>query len=59
MKPGFKTTEFWLTVFGAIGLLAGALLDALPEEASGIGVAILTAVYTISRTLTKREEGHK
>ena len=62
VKPGWKTTEFWITVMVALGsLLWGAgLLD--PEGAGtankvfGLVVSGLSAVgYTISRGLAKKQ----
>ena len=61
VKPGWKTTEFWLTVVVALGsLLWGA--DVLNPEAAGTAnkvfgliVSGLAAVgYTVSRGLAKK-----
>ena len=61
MKPGWKTTEFWLTVVVALAsLLWGA--DVLDPEAGGTAnkvfglvVSGLAAVgYTVSRGLAKK-----
>ena len=61
VKPGWKTTEFWITVIVAVGsLLWGAgILD--PEgigsanKVFGLIVSGLSAVgYTISRGLVKK-----
>ena len=62
VKPGYLTTEFWITVVVALGsLLWGAgILD--PEGAGtankvfGLVVSGLSAVgYTISRGLAKKQ----
>ncbi len=47
MKPGYKTTEFWLTV----GLFAADLLqdESMPSWAKAIGVGL----YAVSRGLSK------
>ena len=61
LKPGWKTSEFWLTVVVALGsLLWGA--DVLDPEAGGtvnkvfgLIVSGLAAVgYTVSRGLAKK-----
>lgn len=54
VKPGYQTTEFWLTVatqlFAAIGTLAGFL----PEPWGPALIAIGTVGYNVSRGMTKR-----
>ncbi len=61
VKPGWKTTEFWITVVVALGsLLWGAgLLDpagsGTANSVFGLVVSGLSAVgYTISRGLAKK-----
>ena len=62
MKPGYKTTEFWLS------LLAIVLASVLPylgdyppvAQAIGIGLSILAALgYTTSRTSIKNNQQDK
>lgn len=50
-KPGYKTTEFWITVSLSILTLLDGL--PLPDKYKGIVVAALGAVYTISRGFAK------
>jgi len=58
-KPGYKTTEFWLS-FAAIVVGAAFASGVFPAESSGeklLGLAatVLTALgYTVSRTMVKR-----
>ena len=61
VKPGWKTTEFWITVVVALGsLLWGAgILDPAGSGAAnsvfGLVVSGLAAVgYTVSRGLVKK-----
>jgi hypothetical protein len=50
MKPGYKTTEFWLTLLANFApMIAGALP---PEQAAILG-AVTAGVYTASRAYTK------
>lgn len=61
-KPGYKTTEFWLTVaVDALGALMGSgAFDGASENnlwLRGIGVAVMvlgTLGYAAARTFTKR-----
>lgn len=56
MKPGYKTTEFWLT---AIAVLAATAVNVLPTESAAAQVATaivagLAAIgYTASRAKVK------
>lgn len=58
-KPGYKTTEFWLS-FAALVVGAAFASGVFPAESSGeklLGLAatVLTALgYTVSRTMVKR-----
>lgn len=59
IKPGYKTTEFWLTV-AACALGAFAASGAFPEESSimkvtGLIVAALASMgYSVSRFMVKK-----
>lgn len=62
VKPGWKTTEFWLTLAG--NLVGGlSMVGALPvpvniktaaSVAGGIVTAVSSAAYAISRAIAKR-----
>ena len=64
MKPGYKTTEFWLSL---LAFVLGALLTSGAFEAGGLAakiiggaMSILAALgYTASRTSTKNSENLK
>ena len=58
-KPGYKTTEFWLTTLAtAVGLIMAA--DIIPSDGvwpkvTGLIVAMLSSMgYTVSRGMTKK-----
>jgi len=61
-KPGWKTTEFWIsfivTIVGLVtasGILEGAEPDSWPVKAVGLVTAVLASLgYTASRTNVKR-----
>ena len=65
MKPGYLTTEFWLTIANTVfmGLVAfGALGSAEAEEVQGlvaplIGAVVPIAVYIWGRAQVKRGVG--
>jgi len=59
VKPGYKTTEFWLSV-GACALGAFAASGVLPDDhiamkVAGMALAALGAMgYTVSRLFVKK-----
>lgn len=53
MKPGFKTTEFYVTVLTDIGLVAASVGGVLPSKWAAIAAGVAQAAYAISRGLTK------
>lgn len=53
LKPGHKTTEFWVTVLTVAGLVIASSTTALPPRYAAIGAAISTGCYAIARGLSK------
>ncbi len=53
MKPGLKTTEFWVSAITTVGALAGSLAGVLPGTAGVIAASIAAAAYALSRGLAK------
>lgn len=53
LKPGFRTSEFVVTVLTSLALLAAALADALPPRYAAIGSAVSVGAYSIARGLAK------
>lgn len=55
-KPGVYTTEFWVTLFGA--LVTGADLfgvaELVPDTWAAIGLAVITGLYSVSRGVAKQ-----
>tara|TARA_R100000655_G_scaffold25004_1_gene50804 strand:+ start:1239 stop:1493 length:255 start_codon:yes stop_codon:yes gene_type:complete len=54
-KPGYKTTEFWITI---IGVISGLIMSALPEsQTTSIVGSVLAAIcggaYSMGRSLIK------
>lgn len=52
-KPGWKTTEFWLSLGGQLATLFGAVKGFIPPQYAAIIIAVGTAVYTIAATVRK------
>lgn len=53
VTPGWKTTEFWLTVLTNIITIAGSLQGIVPAQTAAIITAVANGVYGILRTITK------
>lgn len=52
-KPGYKTTEFWMTVLMVVGTWATSLKDILPAKQAAITSGIAVSAYAIARGLQK------
>jgi len=60
-KPGYKTTEFWLSLLATLlgFLLASGVMDAVPEESwiakliGGLVAVLATLGYSASRAKVK------
>lgn len=50
---GYKSTEFWVTLAGVAGALAGQGMGGVPEPWGTVAATALGAVYTISRAFVK------
>lgn len=55
-RPGWKTTEFWLTVATAVAAMLATVADLVPAEMAGMLIAISNGLYAISRGLAKKGE---
>ncbi len=53
MKTGYKTTEFYVTLFSILGLVVSALASSLSPKYAAIGVSVSGAAYAVSRGLAK------
>lgn len=52
-KPGWKTTEFWMSVMVQAGVLWSSVRGFVPPKTAAIVEVAGAAVYTIARTITK------
>ena len=53
MKPGIKTTEFWLTIAVNAAALISTLADALPPRYGAIMATVATGLYALARGWAK------
>lgn len=52
-RPGYKTTEFWITVIVLVADLALALVTILPPTWASTIATVTTTMYVMSRALAK------
>lgn len=53
MKPGYKTTEFWVWVLVSFGAVVAASASWLPPRYAAIAATVSGAAYALSRGLAK------
>jgi len=53
MKPGYKTTEFYITIATQLGSLIAGIQGGLPPKYAGIVAGIAAIGYQVSRGLAK------
>lgn len=53
MRPGWKTSEFWVTALAIVGLVVSAAATSLSPRYAAIGASVSAAAYAISRGLAK------
>jgi hypothetical protein len=53
LTPGYKTTEFLITVATVVGLVFASSADWLPPRYAALGAAISTGAYALARGLAK------
>lgn len=52
-KPGYLTTEFWVTTLTSVAALVAALTSNLNPRYAAIGAAVAEGLYALSRGITK------
>jgi hypothetical protein len=53
MKPGYRTTEFWVAVLVSVGTTLAAFAEWLPPRYAAFASAVSGAAYSLSRGLAK------
>lgn len=53
VKPGWKTSEFWVTVLASALTLLESVQGNIPQPWGLIAISLMTAAYNIARGLSK------
>lgn len=53
MKPGWKSSEFWLTLAVNVAALVATLADALPPRYAAFAATVSTGLYALARGWAK------
>jgi hypothetical protein len=53
LKPGWQTSEFWVTALTIAGLVISSIAAPLAPRYAALGAAISAGLYAISRGLAK------
>ena len=53
LKPGYKTTEFWVTTLASVAALIAALADKLPPRYAVFASMASQGAYALSRGIAK------
>lgn len=54
IKPGYKTTEFWLTTLTNISAIVGSLNGLISPDLAAIIVAVANGIYGVVRAIAKK-----
>lgn len=54
IKPGYKTTEFWLTMGSNVAAILTTLAGVVPPKWSAIFLIAANGLYALSRGLAKQ-----
>ena len=53
VKPGIRTTEFWLTLAVDVAAFAAAIANVLPDKYAAIAATVSTSIYSVTRGVAK------
>lgn len=54
-KPGWKTTEFYMTLLTNIITVVGTLKNIIPADTAAVIIAVANGIYGVLRTVAKKE----
>jgi len=57
LKPGIKTSEFWITIAVGIGAVVMNALGQIDGTTATAAATIVGALYSVARGLTKKNAG--
>ncbi len=52
-KPFYKTSEFWLSVIAAVGVLCTSIADLYPGRWAAVASALIVGFYAVARGVAK------
>lgn len=52
-KPGYRTTEFWLTLAVNVGAITATIAETLPPQHAAIALAVSNGLYALARGWAK------
>jgi len=52
-KPGWRTTEFWVSIATAVGTVAASAEGSLPPRYAALASTVAAVAYALSRGLAK------
>ena len=52
-KPFYKTSEFWLSIIAALGVLSTSIADLYPGRWAAVATAIIVGLYSVARGVAK------
>jgi hypothetical protein len=53
MRPGYKTTEFWVALLVILGSFVSTLAGNLPDRYAALASSVAGGLYALSRGLAK------
>jgi hypothetical protein len=53
-KPGYRTSEFFVTLAVGLAVLIASIADYLPPRYAAIASAVVAGLYAVSRGLAKQ-----
>lgn len=54
VKPGYKTTEFWVTILTVVGSATAGLQGVVSPTVAAVLGAVSTVAYAVSRGFAKK-----
>ncbi len=55
MNPGYKTTEFWMTLLAQFAAVLGTVSEILPPKVGAVMLIVSQVGYALSRGLAKKQ----
>lgn len=56
MKPGFKTSEFWVVILNIVGSASASIAGVLDPKWAALAASVSTIAYAFSRAFIKSNQ---